>query len=289
MNRPCIIEGQFNPVLWLYWENLPGRDEPYTHIRLCRKIIKSVCGDMDIHLVTPENLPDYLPDIHPNIHKITLVNGDDSPCLAIKTGFIRVLLLAKYGGIYLDSDAIPLRSLSFVIEDIKRYGFICMRRTSAPKKHISIGFLGARPNNIIIQKYAADLRKRLAQSFQYRWGEIGAWVLTPLVNEYLNQCYIYQEEDVHPIVAEKQKCFVSKSLDPKDVLRPSTFIFMLYHNIFTGPMAACEEMGYPNMKEGWLLDWSEEKLMHSDVLLSKIFRLAVAVAADSIKSKALRP
>lgn len=286
MNITHLTEGHFNPVLWLYWENLPGLDKAYAHIRLCRKIIKSVCADMDIRLVTPQNLNNYLPDIHPNIHKITLVDGDGSPCLAIKTGFIRSFLLAKYGGIYLDSDAIPLRSLSFVFEDIKRYGFVCMRRTSAPKKHISIGFLGARPDNIIIQNYATDLHERLVQCWQYKWGDIGAWALTPIVNDYLNQCYIYQEKDVHPIVAEEQKYFVSKSLEPKDVLSSSTFIFMLYHRIFTGPMAACDEMGYPRMEKGWLHDWSEEKLMSSDILLSKIFRLAANASNDTIKSKA---
>lgn len=261
-----------NKILWLYWENLPGKQE-YSHVSLCRKVIKHQCFDMDIRLVTPNNLSDYLPDIHPNIHKIK-IKDQEGPCLAIKTGFIRAFLLRKYGGVYLDSDAIPLRSLSFVAEDVDKNGFVAMRRTSAPKKHISIGFMGARPNNIIINKYSEILEERLEENFEYGWGEIGARTLTPIVNVNSEHCHIYPEKDVHPIVAEDQRLLASKTLEPSSVLEDSSFIFMLYHRIFTGPMNADYELGFESSPDGWLGNYSEKKLYQSDMLISKMYRKA---------------
>ncbi len=258
-------------ILWLYWENHHGKEE-YPHISLCRKIIRYQCADIDVRLVTPENISEYLPEINDNLNKITLRDGDGTPCLAIKTAFIRTFLLKKYGGIYLDSDAIPLTSLRFVFDDIDKHEFVAIRRTSAPQKHISIGFMGSIPNGKIISYYARRLQQKLKTSYKYTWGEVGAHELTPIVNENLKKCYLYREKDVHPVVAEKQHLFLSKDLSLDDVLDDSSFVFMMFHKAFTGPSRAVPELNLNAAESGWLSNWNQEDLYQSDLLLSKVIR-----------------
>ncbi len=260
--------------LWLYWEDPPGKDMP-AYIALSRAAILYQCRDLDITIVTPQNLRDFLPDLHPNIERITLKGGDGTPALAIKTGFIRTLLLRRYGGLYIDIDSLPFRSLGFVFEEIRRHGFVAVRRTSARGRHISIGFLGARPDSPVVNAYAEALERTLSQRHEYEWGEIGAYLLTPVVDRHLADCLIYPEELVHPVVAEKQYLFMAKDLEPSDIGTPETFIAMLFHRPFTGPSKAVPKYDLPAAPEGWLGGWSMEDLYRGDILLSKLFRKAL--------------
>src|SRR5688572_26253720 len=81
--------------LFIYWE---GKTLPY--IRLCRKsIIKN--ANMFVHVVTPTNIDSYL-SMHPTfkerLFKLRLV--------AQRSDYIRVALLNKYGGFWIDSDCV---------------------------------------------------------------------------------------------------------------------------------------------------------------------------------------
>lgn len=261
-----------NNILWLYWENLPGKVEP-PHITLCRKIIKRKCPNVDIHLVTDSNLNYYLPDLHENINKITM-NG--KPCLATKTDFIRVFLLEKFGGLYLDSDTIVMTNLDFIIDMLWGYDFIGYRRKSVPTKHIANNFMAAKAQSPIIKEYAYYMRSRLEYGTEYGWGEVGAHGITPIIDKRDEEdCFLFLEREIHPIPAEKQYLFMDKELEVKGTVPASTVCVMLFHDLFAGGSKAYPPMGLEYCKEGWLNGWDETDLLSSDILLSKIFRKAV--------------
>ncbi|KZX51320.1 hypothetical protein A3709_10910 [Halioglobus sp. HI00S01] len=259
--------------LWLYWENLPGVQE-YPYISLCRKVIKYHSEGLNLRVVTPDNLKRFLPDLHPNIEKITRTGFGSEPCLAIKTGIIRVFLLEKYGGLYLDSDAIPLRPLAPILYELEHYEFIGVRRVTAPTKHVANNFMATNARGGLITEYANLIREHLDHRSDFYWGEIGAHMLTPLVDKNLAHVKLYPEEKIHPIVAEKQYLFMSKKASICDVIPRDAHIAMLFHDLFVGPCKGKLRHGLLPSKKGWLNGWSEERLYSANILLSKIFRHA---------------
>jgi len=262
------------PFLFLYWENPPDKMMP-AYIALCRVVIEYHCSDMNIQIIGPDNIHHWLPDLPPRINDVTCTSNPDKISLAIKTGFIRIFLLEKYGGIYLDSDSIPLKTLSFLWEICKKGGFTALRRSTAPTKHIANNLLACTPENDIIKQIAAVLREKITQKISFEWGEIGAYTLTPIVDAHLNKCTIIPEHQAHPIVSENVYLFMSETLEPENILYNDTFNVMLFHKPFHGPSPAIPEYGIEADKNGWLNTWDIDRLYYGNILLSKIFRKAI--------------
>lgn len=254
------METFMKKVIWIYWENLPGKSEP-AHVTLCRKVLYYQCKNIDIRLVTPENLSDYLPNLPENIHKITLEGNTNQPCLAIKTAFIRAFLLEKYGGLYIDSDAIILRPLDELFDIIQKHEFISTRIISAPIRHISIGLYGSIPNGKIITAYANKLREFIEKKCEYKWGEVGAFTITPIVNNGLKY-YVIPERQIQPIIwINAPQLMASEIHEVSDFIDDNTFTFMLFHKVFDTTLRGA----------------SIESLYNGSTLISKVFRKSLPV------------
>lgn len=85
------------PIIWLYWENKPNSLKP-SYLNLCYKTVLKHCKDsFDIHLLDEKTVYKYLPDLRKDINQLMIPQ---------KADYIRICLLYKYGGIWLDSDII---------------------------------------------------------------------------------------------------------------------------------------------------------------------------------------
>lgn len=244
-------------TIWIYWEDRPNRSAP-PHVQLCREILKYRCRTCNIKIITPNNVYEYLPDLSPRVWEITMKNPKHNP-IAVRCAFIRAFLLEKYGGIYIDSDCIVLEDLSAVFELLANYDFISMRRTTANSKHISIGFYGTRKNGKIISEYADKLRTILEKKTVFGWGECGAHMLTPIVNQYLGSVFLFREEQIHPIVAEKQELFLDVDLTPTAIIPEDALCLMLFHKLFD-----------TSLRNITIID-----LWNSDMFVSKVLREAL--------------
>ena len=91
-------------VIWQYWETV---NEKPAFIDGLHEIAKRNSG-LEVILVTPETLRDYLPNIPPEILRITEI--------AHKADMIRTMLVMQYGGMWLDSDAIVLQKLDWILD-----------------------------------------------------------------------------------------------------------------------------------------------------------------------------
>jgi hypothetical protein len=252
-------------IVWNYWENRPGHSQP-PHIALCQEILRRRLGSCRQELITPANLRDYLPDIHPNIEKITRADRPDEPCLATKADFIRVLLLEKYGGFWIDSDAIVLKNIDTVFEKFQNHEFVATRRTSSPKQHIPNNFFGTVPGGRIITAYADQIREALDQQTSYVWNEVGSFMLTPIVNANLSTAYLYPERWIQPLVAGQQPLYMDEEVQFRDIVSPDAIVFMLFHRIFEGT----------HHKVGvGLRDYSIDELYNTNMLIGKVFREAM--------------
>jgi len=217
-------------IVWNYWENRPGTSLP-PHILLCREVLRHQCPQCTIHLVTPANVHQYLPDLDPRIWQITLHNNSQNP-IAVRCAFIRAFLLERYGGLYVDADCIALKDYSEAFNITEGYDFFAMRRTSAKSKHISIGFYGSQAGGKIITAYADALRQTLQAKTVFRWGEVGAHLLTPIVDRNLERVFLFREEQIHPIVAEHQYLLTDANLSIQENIPNDALCLMLFHRIF---------------------------------------------------------
>lgn len=130
------VSAATKPIIWMYWQNMPSSKKP-AYLDLCLETIHRQCGDsFEIIVLDDESVPAVLPDIHPKFTNIYP--------LGMRADYVRFCLLAEHGGIWLDSDVIVQKDLSFLIEDLKKHSFVGFEHED---ESISIGFLAANKGN----------------------------------------------------------------------------------------------------------------------------------------------
>lgn len=92
------------PYLWMYWENKPGVTSRPVYLDMCAETVYKHCAnDFNIVILNETTVNNYI-DFDFNSYK-------DIWSIPQKADFIRLYLLKYYGGIWLDSDIIVMKSL----------------------------------------------------------------------------------------------------------------------------------------------------------------------------------
>ena len=81
---------------------------------MCYKTIKQN-SNVRVICVNEKNIHKYLPNIRSDINTLKILQ---------KADYIRIALLQKYGGMWLDSDIIVYKSLKPLFEHLKHYDFV---------------------------------------------------------------------------------------------------------------------------------------------------------------------
>lgn len=105
----------------MYWEDrIPSETRP-EYLELCLESIKRHCGsDFEVTLLNETTVYEVLPDLRRDLHLRCSIPQ--------KADIIRLFLLQKYGGIWLDADSIVFRSLYpfyQMLGDVDFVGFGC--------------------------------------------------------------------------------------------------------------------------------------------------------------------
>ena len=241
--------------IWLYWENKPGRVIP-PYIELCHETIRHHCsGDFEVILTTPDNIRDYIPDAGP-------FEEIQNPNPAIRTAYIRVALLEKYGGIWMDSDIIVLKNFAPLKDLIQRVGFVGFDKISAGDNHVPNWMLMSLAGGKVITEYKRRIDEAVEKKKKFPWGQLGARMITPIIREWANpgDYAIIDERIVSPIPWQREKIFFTDA-DPRRYINDSTLSVMLFNNRFTD-----------EFKEE-----SREKVLNSNTMIAKLFKLSGGV------------
>lgn len=101
--------------LFFYWEG-----KTYPHIDYCIKTIQNRCG-IEFHYITPNNIRDYISgiDLHKNWERLKVISQ--------KVDVLRVAILFKYGGLYLDADTVLLKDLNKFMDNIPNCDMAVLR------------------------------------------------------------------------------------------------------------------------------------------------------------------
>jgi hypothetical protein len=210
-------------------------------------------------LVTSDNLYEFLPDLPKEATKAKDIEAPDRNSIVHKCDIVRCLLLEKYGGLYIDADAVVLRDLTQILELLRQWEFVGIRRTSVIGQHIPVGIYASRAGGKVITAYANQLRQKIAEQTHFTWAELGAPILTPIVNSNLETSYLLPEKMIFPIGPERYELLLSDDEPIARYLSSNPIVFMLFNRFLE------EEIGH----------WSEDRLMNSDILLSKLLRHAL--------------
>ena len=103
--------------VWLYWENKPGNNgvKP-TYIDMCHEsVIKNRGKDLNVTILNEKNIKEYLPSLREDINSLSIPQ---------KADYIRLAILNRYGGIWLDSDIIVLKPLTRYLGKLRDYDYV---------------------------------------------------------------------------------------------------------------------------------------------------------------------
>ena len=132
-----------NKIIWIYWDDLNGIENRPYYITLCLNSIKKNTKEYNLIELNKNNIYYYLPELKEIEKNINL----DKLKLAQKVDLYRIMLLYKYGGLYLDTDTILLKSpdkLYKLLDEYDYIGYGCTGNICYPKN--SYG----RPSNSIM-------------------------------------------------------------------------------------------------------------------------------------------
>ena len=89
--------------VWSYWHD----DQPPLVVRLCIDNWKALNPGYQVHLLNARSVADFLPDVPPTLARLGAAKQSD---------WIRLALLERHGGIWLDSSIILTTSLDWMLE-----------------------------------------------------------------------------------------------------------------------------------------------------------------------------
>lgn len=157
-NRCNTIRENIPKKIWLYWDDIEYPDI----IKMCYNLININCKGYEINYLNRQNYRDYVD----NDRVIMLMESDDI-MVNFKSDLIRLYLVYKYGGIYLDSSIFVLESLDWVY-NYNKYDLIMYKNnhhtTDINRPVLESWFICSKPNQVfignVLNKFIDVLEKR---------------------------------------------------------------------------------------------------------------------------------
>ena len=209
-----IAGKQLDLPIWIYWE---GECPPW--IKECRQTIFAHAAD--VRLVTPDEF-ERLREVDSDIDLKRL-----SP--PQRADFIRAFLLARFGGLWVDSDCLVMQPLQPLLNLLSKNDFLFHRERSGL---VSNGFIGACAGSNI----AATLYRRLCEILRsgrpLGWCSLGSEPLTEIIGTSNVQRYELQCELIQPVCWSRPEVFFQID-HPADHLRnfdEQAICYMLSNN-----------------------------------------------------------
>jgi hypothetical protein len=155
--------------IFLYWI---GKE--YVLINILRKLIylHSTNGKgYKVHLITHKNITNYLSSIPHYFYNLSPAHQAD---------YIRVNVICKYGGIWLDSDTLVLDSLDSLFDIVENKNGFFIRENNI---RLCNGVFGSKPNTELLIEWKNQMIKILEKKHNnIEWMEIGNSILENMFN-----------------------------------------------------------------------------------------------------------
>lgn len=238
-------------IIWQYWET---RGAKPNFVDGLREIAVKNAG-IDIVLVTPDNLEHYLPDLPTELLAIEE--------LAHKADMIRAMLIARYGGMWLDSDAIVLTNLNWLFDLLDQHEFVGFNddgQFSANGMNVRINCFVARQGSSIMQQWVKAQHAKFPRT-EYQWTEVGTDLLDPIIWQHQDKVKLLPFDLVCPIRWDQVSRFSSKWENAHKVLEKTNIVMLSNKSL---------HQRNPNLTQ-----MSVEELAQGTTLIADIMRRAI--------------
>lgn len=154
-----------NLPVWLYWEG-----ECPEWIKLCRQTITA--NAPNARLLTPETFNElWTTDRDINLDNLHVAHRAD---------FIRAYLLKHYGGLWIDSDCVAVKSFQPLLEKIGTHDFAAHRERGG---YFGNEFMFAKPESRIAAAFYERICRTLRSRRNFGWCDLGCVPLTDVINK----------------------------------------------------------------------------------------------------------
>lgn len=255
--------------IWMYWENKKGSSKS-SYLNLCYQTIQRHCTDCQVHLLNEQSVFDYLPDLNENLMRLCSIPQ--------KADYIRLSLLYKYGGLWLDADIIVFKSLQQLFDLLDKYDFIgfgchfnnCHIKTVGYPKPAN-WVIGSKKKGLLMErclKRANFILNNQPNLLKVKYHCLGRELLWSQIDYLLknNSSWKYYHFDSKCIERDSsgKKLYNSRHISNESIDKQcqSKFIFIPIYN--TAP-------GFPS----WFKNMSEQQILESDFLFSKLINYSL--------------
>jgi len=160
--------------VWMYWHDW---NEMPDYISQCVEIAEKRVGP--ITRLDKVNLFEYLYEGACFTAELIHHRAGGIHTYAVRSDYIRVKILQKYGGIWLDPDTIVLNPLLKWKVEALLNDFVYYRD---PNGLVPVGFMASAPKGKIISEYSARQDDLISQNKVFK-SELGSRLLTLIINE----------------------------------------------------------------------------------------------------------
>jgi SAM-dependent methyltransferase len=232
------IESSMDRVIWQYWETV---DEKPAFVDGLLDLARRNAG-VPIIQITPETLADFLGDVPDELYRIKEV--------AHKADMIRAMLIQKYGGMWLDSDAIVLKDLNWLfdlLEDAEFVGFNDGGLLTPQRPWIRVNCFLSRPGGKVVSEWVAAQHKKFPK-VEYEWQEIGTNILHPICLKYSDRVKILPFERICPIRWNEVARFSSRWRSVSSII-DDVFVVMLSNKTLEARNAKIRSLSVEQMRQ----------------------------------------
>lgn len=205
----------------MYWEgNMPE------WIKACHRTVFD--HGEDVRLLTPAGF-DELRDRDRDIDVSHL-------CTAHRADFIRAFLLSRFGGVWIDSDCLIMRSLQPLIDELDVHDFIAYRERAG---NVANNFIGACQGSRIAQAYYDEVCEILRSGRSIEWLTIGSQALGTAIQRAGAGWRELDVSLIQPVCWSKPDAFFANrdTVGHMQVFNESSFCYMLSGNMVNGFVA----------------------------------------------------
>ena len=267
---------QEKPYAWVYWE---GQMTPL--IELCIEIMKKkLSTNFNLIILNESNINNYI-DIKPQYKQILTKFK-----ISHKVDYYRILLLEKYGGIYLDADIVIIKNLKDIVDKLIDHDYVgfgctgipCFDGYGTPSNWAMV----SRKNGIFVSK-VRELQEKILDNIvngdliyskngyelDYHFiGKIPMWqALSNLIKNNNYKYYHYDNDcsgirDIDGNWIDNERII---SNDPISYKNPENMYFLVFYNSETG-----------NGVQEYLQNKTKDDLINDDTNLAKFLKIGLS-------------
>jgi hypothetical protein len=208
--------------IFTYWE---GAKPDY--IKYCLNSIAEKSG-ADVFILDEKDIAQYLDkeELHENFFKIKHI--------AQRADYLRVALLEKHGGLWVDADTVFVKSADDFFKKVDGVDFAYIKWID---NLVINGYFYAEKNSEVLTQWKHDMDyilDKYEEKANYDWCFLGETILTPIIKSYLYPCEEVSRSTFVPVHFRHDYEVFFRDGNIKDYIKEDTVCVALNHSHFCG-------------------------------------------------------